>query len=134
MPSPERFPEGVIRAGCEALRDALSAVPLIEDFSWSGVDYRYWRVRFAIRCDHPLAWGVVRRLAYALNTSVLERWQRQPFVFKPDGDESMHGTDPATLYWMIESTEPLLDPAEVADDLRLVLLSQITQKNDWLEF
>lgn len=134
MQSDERFPEGVIRTGCEHLRVALATVPLIGDFSWSGVDFRYWWIRFSIRCDGPLTWGVIRRLAFALNTSVLERWQRQPFVFKPDGDESTHDIDKEKIYWIIESTEPLLDPTEVADDLRMVLLSRINRDTDWLEY
>jgi hypothetical protein len=38
------------------------------------------------------------------------------------------------LFWTIESTEPMLDPKEVADHLEMVLLSKITAENDWLDY
>jgi hypothetical protein len=133
-PETERFPEGVIREGCEHLRALLSRVPLVEDFSWTASDFRFWSVRFAIRCEGPLAWGVVRRLAYALNTSVPEYWQCRPFVFGPDGDESTHGSLPGTLYWSIDSVEPLVDPREVGQHLEMVLLSRVNVESDWLEY
>ena len=131
----DRFPEGVIKRGCEALGASLKKAPLVEDYSWSGVDFRYWTARFAIRCESPLGWAVVRRLAYALNTSVLELWGRRPFVFKPEGEESMlDGKDKEVIYWIIESTEPMLDPVEVADHLEMVLLSKIEEEKDWTDF
>jgi hypothetical protein len=131
----ERFPDGVIRRGCEKLGETLSRVPLVEDFTWSGVQFRFWWARFAVRSDTPLAWGVIRRLAYCLNTSVLELWGRQPFVFKPEGEETMwHAKQRDVIYWTIESTAPMLDPAEVAEHLERVLLSKIREEKDWLEY
>ena len=132
---PDRFPEGVIRDGCERLEAALKRVPLVEDYSWSGFDFRFWHAHFAIRCEGPLGWAVVRRLAYALNSSVLELWGRQPFVFKPEGEETMwHAKKKEVLYWRIEATEPMLDPKEVADHLEMVLLSKIRAEKDWLNY
>ena len=131
----ERFPEGVIRSGCEQLGEALKRVPLVEDYKWSGSDFRFWHVRFGIRCESPLGWAIIRRLAYALNSSVPELWCRQPFIFRPDGEETMwHVKDKGVLYWIIESTEPLLDPKEVAEHLEMVLLSKIKSEADWTEF
>jgi hypothetical protein len=131
----DRFPEGVIRAGCEQLGAALKRVPLVGDFSWSGIDFRFWQARFSIRCESPLGWAIVHRLAYALNSSVLELWGRQPFIFKPQGEETMwHAKKKDALFWTIESTEPMLDPKEVADHLDMVLLSKITAEKDWLDY
>ena len=133
--SDERFPQGVIQNGCERLGATLAKVPLVSDFSWSGIQHRYWWARFAIACDDPLAWGVIRRLAYCLNSSVLELWRAQPFVFKPEGEETLfHARRRDVIYWTIESTVPLLDPAEVADHLEMVLLSEIADEKDWLEY
>jgi hypothetical protein len=132
-PEVDRFPEGVIRAGCEQIGSMLLRMPLVEDFSWTGSDFRFWSVRFAIRCEAPLAWSVIRRLAYALNTSVPEYWQCRPFVFGPDGDEWPEG-DRNLVYWEIDSIEPLLDPKEVAAHLDAVLLSQIQSEADWLRY
>lgn len=82
-----------------------------------------------------MAWGVIRRLAYCLNTSVLELWGRQPFVFKPEGEETMrHTKRRGTIYWTIESTAPLLDPTEVAEHIDRALLSKIQEEKDWLEY
>ena len=38
------------------------------------------------------------------------------------------------IYWTIESTAPMLDPAEVAKHLDMVLLSKIHEEKDWLEY
>ncbi len=131
----ERFPDGVIRHGCEQLGRTLAKIPLVEDFSWSGIQFRHWWARFGIRCDTPLAWGVIRRLAYCLNTSVLELWGRQPFILKPEGEETLWNAKRRdVIYWTIESTAPLLDPAEVAGHLERVLLSKIHSERDWLEY
>ena len=131
----ERFPEGVIRAGCEKLGAALERVPLVDDVSWSGTDFRFWSVKFAIKCESPLGWAVVRRLAYTLNSSILELWGRQPFVFKPEGEETMwQAKKKESIYWVIESTAPLLDPKEVADHLEMVLLSKIGDAHDWTDY
>lgn len=125
----------MIRDGCAKIIAALSTIPLVEDLSWSGVDYRFWWVRFGIRCQSPLAWGVIRRLAWALNTSVLERWRREPFVLKPDREETLSEEEnKEVIYWVIASTAPLLDPAEVAEDLQMVLLSGIQRESDGTEF
>lgn len=135
MSNTDRFPEGVIKRGCEALGASLKKVPLVEDYSWSGVDFRYWHATFAIRCESPLGWVIIRRLAYALNTSVLELWGRQPFVFKPEGEETMfHAKKKDTIYWTVIATEPMLDPAEVAQHLEMVLLSEIKEEKDWVDF
>ncbi|HUG11962.1 MAG TPA: hypothetical protein VMM36_13155 [Opitutaceae bacterium] len=125
----------MIRDGCERLGAALKRVPLVDDYSWSGTDFRFWSARFAIRCESPLCWAVVRRLAYTLNSCVLELWGRKPFVFKPEGEETMwHAKKNEALYWTIESTEPMLDPKEVADHLEMVLLSKIRAEKDWLDY
>lgn len=130
----DRFQPGVIREGCEALRAVIARIPLTDDFTWSGVQFRHWYVRFSIRCDNPLSWGVVRRLAYTLNTSVVERWQSQPFVFKPDGEEALEEGRGDRLFWMLESVVPLLDPKEVADDLANCRLAGIKSEQDWVDY
>jgi hypothetical protein len=131
----DRFPDGVIRRGCELLGVTLKKVPLVEDYKWRGSDFRHLSVSFAIRCENPLGWAVVRRLAYALNSSVLELWGRQPFVFKPEGDETMlQAKKVGVIYWTLESTGTLVDPAEVAQHLELVLLSKIKEEKHWIEY
>jgi len=132
---PDQFKEGVIREGCEQLGVALKDIPLVANYSWQGTNFRFWSARFSIKCDSPMAWAIVGRLAYALNSSVLEHWGRQPFVFKPQGEET-NGCDSKKnqLYWTIESTEPMLDPKEVVAHLEMILLSQIKTEADWVNY
>ena len=130
----EKFAAGVLREGCEQVISVLRKVPLVGDCTWSGVDFRHWHVRFSIRCDEAIAWNVVRRLAWTLNTSALERWQCQPFVFKPDGVESQSDEPSDRTFWILESVVPMLDPKEVAADIEEVLLSKIRSDQDWVEF
>jgi hypothetical protein len=113
----------------------LAKIPLVEDFAWSSVQSGQWEARFAIRCTPPLVWGVLRRLAFCLNSCVVERRQRQLFIFKPLGEDTVwHAKRLDAIYWSIEPTAPWLDPSEVAEHLERVLLSRIHVEGDWVKY
>lgn len=124
----------LVASGCAHLKCSLEKVPLVEDLNWSLAAPGHWRLRFAIRTEPPLAWAVIKRLAYCINSCPPEGRKRNPFVFKPEGEEMRwQGRDDA-VYWHIESTIPLLNPADVAEHLEKFLLSKIHTEKDWLEY
>lgn len=43
-----RFPDGVLREGCQKLIAVLSQIPCLAKFDSSGIDFRYWRVSFEL--------------------------------------------------------------------------------------
>lgn len=122
-----QFPEGVIRSGCGAIITLLSQIPCLDNFEYSGVDFRYWWVSFDLDRSSPIAWAVIRRLGWYLNTQSVE--MSLPAAFMPIPDESPD----QPLRWTIKSTAPRFDPADVAEWLSEHLPQPISSQDSWLE-
>jgi hypothetical protein len=123
----ERLPEGVLNAGRDQLVDFLRQVPSLRNFRRSAVDFRSWWVSFEIDLSLPLAWKVIRALALNLNNHSANMWLAT--VFKPIPDKR---PDQPTC-WRIESTDPLLDPAEVVQWLEMKLPTPLNDVDAWNE-
>jgi hypothetical protein len=121
-----RFPDGVLRSGREKVVTLLSQIPCLKNFRSSGVDFRYWWVSFEVDMASPIAWPVIRALGLFLNTMSTEFML--PTVFKPTPDE----WPKRPMRWHIESTEPRLDPADVASWLSLKLPQPLSEESSWL--
>ena len=120
-----QFPDGVLREGRKQLVDLLSPIPCLSEFDSSGVDFRFWWVRFQIDTASPCAWPVIAWLGGYLNTQAAE--MRLPTVVRP----VPYGcpTDPMT--WEIVSTEPRLDPLDVVDWLSRHLPDAPSSPESW---
>jgi hypothetical protein len=70
-----------LREGRQKVIAVLSQIPCLSKFDSSGVDFRYWWVSFEIDTSSPIAWPVVHRLGWYLNTQSAE--MMLPVVFKP---------------------------------------------------
>jgi len=121
-----RFPDGVLREGRQKVIAVLSQVPCLSKFKSSGIDFRYWWVSFELDTTSPIAWRVVHRLGWYLNTQSAE--MMLPTVFKPTPGEVP--SDP--MRWEIASTAPRLDPADVASWLSSNLPQPISDEAAWL--
>lgn len=121
-----RFPGGVLREGRQKVMAVLSQIPCLSKFDSSGIDFRYWWVSFELDATSPIAWQVVHRLGWYLNTQSAE--MMLPTVFKPIPGERPN--DP--MRWEIASTAPRLDPADVASWLSSRLPQPISDERSWL--
>jgi hypothetical protein len=121
-----RFPDGVLREGRQKVIAVLSRIPCLSKFKSSGIDFRYWWVSFELDTTSRIAWRVVHRLGWYLNTQSVE--MMLPTVFKPTPGETPN--DP--MRWEIASTAPRLDPADVASWLSSNLPQPISDEAVWL--
>ncbi len=121
-----RFPDGVLRVGRQKVIDLLSPIPCLSKFASSGVDFRFWWVSFEMDISSPIAWPVVRKLGFLLNTQSVE--MMLPTAFKPIPSE----WPDQPMGWRIESTAPRLDPADVAHWLTDKLPQPIGDESAWL--
>jgi hypothetical protein len=121
-----RFPDGVLREGRQKVIALLSQIPCLSRFDSSGIDFRYWWVRFELDTSSRIAWPVVHRLGWFLNTQSAE--MMLPVVFKPMPGE--RPDDP--MCWEIASTAPRLDPADVASWLSGRLPQPLSDEGAWL--
>jgi hypothetical protein len=121
-----RFPDGVLREGCQKVIAVLSQIPCLSRFDSSGVDFRYWWVSFQLDTSSRIAWQVVHRLGWYLNTQATE--MMLPVVFKRTPGE--RPDDP--MRWEIASTAPRLDPADVASWMSERLPQPLSDETAWL--
>ncbi|MBX7223410.1 MAG: hypothetical protein K1Y36_26085 [Blastocatellia bacterium] len=122
-----QFPDGMLREGRRQLIEVLSQVSCLRNFTSSGVDFRFWWVRFELDTTSPIAWTVVRKLGLFLNTQSLE--MMLPTVFKPVPGE----WPDAPFCWEISSTAPRLDPTEVAEWLKHQLPQPLGDAAAWMQ-
>lgn len=121
-----QFPDGVLREGRKKIIDLLSQIPCLHNFKSSGIDFRYWWIRFVVDEESPIAARVVRRLAYLLNTECAE--MMLPTVFMPTPEEPTDGP----MTWEIASTAARLNPADVERWLRDNLPQPLSDTDAWL--
>ncbi len=121
-----RFPDGVLREGRQKVIALLSQIPCLSQFDSSGVGFRYWWVSFQLDTSSSIAWRVVHRLGWYLNTLSVE--MMLPVVFKPMPPERLDDS----MCWEIASTAPRLDPADVAAWLSDNLPQPLSDASAWL--
>jgi hypothetical protein len=120
-----RFPDGILREGRQKVIALLSQIPCLSNFQSSGVDFRYWWVSFEVDIASPIAWRVIRKLGFLLNTQSTEMMLST--VFKPTPNEWPN----EPMRWEIASTAPRLDPADVEIWLRDNLPQPMSQESAW---
>jgi hypothetical protein len=121
-----RFPDGVLRDGCQKLVALLGQIPCLSKFDSSGVDFRYWSVSFEMNIASPIAWPVVQKLGLFLNTQSVE--MMLPTVFRPTPSE----WPDEPMRWEIAATTPRLDPADVVAWLRDRLPKPLSDTALWM--
>lgn len=90
-----------------------------------------WWVKFALKCDHKLAWRHVQEFGFVLNyISVSERL---PTVFMPISPPPYLNGGIEFLSWVIESKEPAFTPYDCCIALEGRLPNPIDDISQWIE-
>lgn len=103
-----RFPDGVIKAGCERIILVLKRIPGLHSFFWTGFAFRHWRVRCKINTSQPHGWDAVRKLGAWINSEASEMMLYASFLPMPSLRDS------ESIDAEICSTEPMWDPGDLA--------------------
>jgi hypothetical protein len=121
--------ETQVDAGLPILAAFLGRIPALKVIS-SGKQSGHWWVKFDIDIASPYAWHVVQQLGFVLNFISLT--ELLPTVFKPVSPPPyLNGGPQYVLSWVIESTQPLVDPAAIAGVLEERLPSPVDDLAQW---
>ena len=126
------LPDGTARPleeGLSALVTYLDTLPAVSVMS-SGKQGSLWWVKLEIAIDSPHAWNVVQELGFVLN--YISLGELLPTLFKPVSPPPyLNGGPKENLAWVIESTQPLVDPRTILGFLN-ERLPDPTKPSDWL--
>lgn len=119
--TPERF---------DKLLAYLGKIPGVEPSIGAGkLEGGRWWVKLIIDIEHPLAWRVVQELGHLLNEPTDEL---PSAVFKPvSPPPDLNGGPAEFLSWLIESTDPELQPDALAEKLGVHLPHPVDEVSAW---
>lgn len=91
----------------------------------------WWWVKFQIDISHRCAWHVVQQFAHVANQLSIKK--RLPIVFYPTSPPVyLNGGPKKHLCWVIETTNPPFDPAELIRQATPYFPEDITDPDQWL--